>query len=396
MKWRFAAFLACSAMTAGAEPPLRVEAEVSARQPWVQSQVIYTLRAFQSAAISDILLAAPQLALAEVYPLGPATTREVERNGRRHRLHERRFAILPFASGSLQLTGAHVSGRPAGSATTTRWDAPLLSLQVQAVPAGIPAAHWLPAQQLALSETWSNADASLARNDIARRTIRIEARGVTATQIPQLVPEIPGMRVTALPPRLETRVDSEGLVAVREQDFQLLPLQSGTVAVPELLLAWWKFSAGTQGVGATTTSRLPPRTLEVTSAATASLPPPEPGQAFGILPIAGALLLAASIWLASRIRRHPLWALRRACAAGHPGAARGALLDWAVSRWPDDPPQSLPAIAARLSPEHRNAGALNDLDRHLYGSAGHGWPARQVWRLALQATLWPARRTGST
>lgn len=390
MRWWLAAWLlACSAMTAGAEPALRVEAEITPAQPRVQSQAIYTLRALQGADVRDIVLVAPQAALAELRPLGATTLREVERKGRRYRLHERRFAVLPLASGSLLLSGAHVSGRAAGSATVARWEAPPLSIEVKAVPPGIDAARWLPAQQLALSETWSPAGDSLAQDSHVRRSIRIEARGVTAAQIPELIPEIPGMRVTPLPPRLETRVEGNWLVAVREQDFLLLPLHAGTISVPPLQLGWWQV-----GAGATVIASLPPRTLDVAGMA-AHGSPPSSHDRFGMLPATGALLLllGASVWLGGRLRRHPLWALRRACATDNPAAARSALLEWAATRWRDEPPRSLPAIAARLARDHHAVAALNDLDRHLYGCAASPWEAQQVWRLALCATFTPNRES---
>lgn len=383
MKQLITLLLACCAMTARAEPPLRVEAEISPAQPWVQSQTIYTLRALQSADVRDIRLVPPLMPLAEVYPLGATTLREVERKGRRYRLHERRFAILPLASGNLSLTGAHVSGRLPGAAATARWDAPPLSLQVQAVPAGIAADRWLPAHRLTLTETWSPATGALAQDGLARRTIRIEAHGVIAAQIPELIPTTAGMRVTALPPRLETRVEGEWLVAVREQEFQLLPQQPGTALSPPLQLGWWHV-----GTGTTVIARLPARTLDVTGVA-ANRTPPSPNNRSGMLPAMAALLLllGTGVWLGRRIGRHPLWTLRRACRAGNATAARNALLLWAAARWPEAPLRSLPAVARRLAPDPRAIAAVNDLDRHLYGGTARPWPAQEVWRAALCATF---------
>ena len=397
MKALIGAFLASTALAVAAKPALKVEAEVTPPRPWVQSQAIYTLRVYQSADVRKLELVGPQAALADVRPLGAASMREVERDGRRYRLHERRFAIFPFASGSLALTAAHVSGRLPGTAATTRWDAPALALQVQAVPPGIASGHWLPAHRVTISETWSPPGAALTLNGLARRSIRIEAEGADAAQIPQIVLDIPGMRVNALAPRLDNRIEGKGFVGIREQDFQLVPLQAGKLLVPPVELSWWKVAAGTQVAGVTALASLPPRTLEVAGAVAArpASPPHSAHKAFDMLLPAGALMavLGSALWLIGQVRRHPLWALRRACAGAKPEAARSALLDWAAGRWRDDPPRSLPALAARLAPDRLPVSALHDLDRRLYGIPLQPWQAAPVWQLALRATLRRAARS---
>lgn len=372
---------ALPALAADVARPLIVEAEVDRDAPWVQSQVTYTLRAWQGSDLRKLVLAGPQARLAEIRPLGPVAVREAERAGRRYRVHEQRFAVLPFASGSVELSGAHLAGKSPGSSRPLRIEAPTITLRVRPVPAAADAARWLPADDVVLTETWSPASGEATDSTPLLRRIRIEARGVEATQIPELRPEIPGASVLALPPRLETRIEGTRVVGVREQDFQLIPLRSGPLAVPALELPWWKV-----GADATAIARLPARTFTIGVAApsTATAPPPRTGH--DAWPwVAGALALAVAAWLALRLRRHPLWALRCACRAGDGGSAHRALLAWAARRWPHSPPGSLPEFAARL-PAGELAMALAALDRQLYGPTGDGWPAQRLWR-AVGASL---------
>jgi hypothetical protein len=67
-------------------------------------------------------------------------------------------------------------------------------------------------------------------------------------------------------------------------------------------------------------------------------------------------------------------------------------LAWAARRWPDAPPASLPAFAARL-PAGELATALTTLDRQLYGRAGGNWQAQHLWRAVLRG--WMASTLGS-
>jgi hypothetical protein len=381
---------AMSALAADVARPLFVEAEVDRAAPWVQSQVTYTLRAWQGSDLRELVLAGPQARLAEVRPLGPATVREAERAGRRYRVHEQRFAVLPFASGEVELAGAHLAGKPPGSARPLRIEAPTITLRVRPVPTAADGARWLPAEDVVLTETWLPAGGPATDAAPLLRRIRIEARGVQAAQIPELRPEIPGVSVLALPPRLETRIEGTRVIGVREQDFQLIPLRPGPLAVPALELIWWKVPAGTQEVGAGSTAivRLPARTLAVgaaqgAAAATSGGSEIWPWAAGGL-----TLLALALLTLRHQPRRYPFWTLRRACRDRDAAAAHRALLAWAARRWPDAPPASLPEFAARL-PAGELVTALITLDRQLYGRAGGNWQAQHLWRAVLRTWSHP-------
>ncbi len=388
------------ALATDAARPLIVEAEIDRAAPWVQSQVTYTLRAWQGSDLRELVLAGPQARLAEVRALGPATVREAERAGRRYRVHEQRFAVLPFASGDVELGGAHLAGKPPGSSRPLRIEASTITLRVRPVPAAADAARWLPADGVVLTESWSPANGEAMDGAPLLRHIRIEARGVEAAQIPELRPEIPGASVLALPPRLDTRVEGGRVIGVREQDFQLIPLRPGPLAIPALELPWWDLSAGAPRVGAGTTAiaRLPARTLTLGAAPGAATPTSGGGLELGPWAVGGLTLLAV-ILLVLRLQthRHPFWALRRACRDRDAPAARRALLTWAAQRWPDAPPVSLPEFAGRLQRDEL-ADALRILDRHIYGPAANDWRPQGLWGAALRTWIaspplsnWPAR-----
>lgn len=362
------ALTALPALAADLARPLIVEADVDRAAPWVQSQVTYTLRAWQGSDLRELVLAGPQARLAEVRALGPVTVREAERAGRRYRVHEQRFAVLPFASGEVELVGAHLAGKPPGSSRALRIEAPAITLRVRPVPPQADAAHWLPADDVVLAETWSPSSGAASDGTPLLRRIRIEARGVEAAQIPELKPEIPGAGVLALPPRLDTRIEGGRMVGVREQEFQLIPLRPGPLEVPALELAWWKVSPETQEVGAgdTAIAGLPARSIGAPASAAA---PSALAVAASARPWSGIALalaaLALAAWLAPRLRRSAWW-LGLACRSTDPARARNAALDWGARRWPAAPPRSLPELAARL-PAGGPGAALLGLDARLYG-----------------------------
>lgn len=375
-------------------PDLWLEAELEPAQVYVQAQAIYRLRFYQAVDVRDLQINAPSARLADVRPIGSERVHEVLRDGRRLRVRERSYAVFPFSSGPLELNGAHVLGRTsaapgAGTATADgrqalRLQAPAQTLTVRPAPAWVGDA-WLPARTLSLSENWSTSATPAQPGQALRRSIRIEALGVDAAQIPPLHLSAPGLWVEAEAPRLENRIQGELNIGVREQRFRLVALNGGNILVPELRLHWWNLATDTPAV-----ATLPARALHVapTDAAPvrlqplpASLPPSaqatsaprSASHAADLLPptpwlLAAAALLAAGPALAYwwRARWRGAWRLRRACRCADAGAVRDGLLRWAAGLWPQAPPLSLEALTQRLSdPAARQA--LAALERCLYG-----------------------------
>ena len=341
---------------ARAAPTFFVEADVDTTTPWVQAQATLRLRFFQGADVRDIELAGPPARLADTLPLGATTVSEAVRDGRRYRVHERHFAILPFASGRLELAGAAASGRLPGSSRRSRWPAPAIALDVRPAPADKP--DWLPARELWLTESWS-AGAAAVPGQLMLRSVRIEATGVAAAQLPAVRFSVAGASVLARPPRIETRIEGGTLRASRAQDFEILPTRAGTLEIPPLRLAWWKVGAGGTAVAAL--AELSGRGIrvgtDVPDGPPASAPP---GHAR--LAIIAVLLVCLGLAWHARFACRAWLAWRR----HDPRQLTALLLDWGRRRWPAAPPASLPELAARI--DHPAAACLHALDRQRYGA----------------------------
>lgn len=320
-------------------------------------------------------------------------------------------------------------GRPAPT-RRVRLRAPDLSLDVQAQPAGAPA-PWLPAESLTLNDDWSAQAPALRVGEPVTRTIAITAQGLTPVQLPDMALAAPdGLKVYPERPRSHARADGDTLIAQKLIAMTLVPTRAGAVTLPAVELAWWDTGRGEPRV-----ARLPPRTIEVAPAPASAVPPPAAdrlGAAHGrglpagagaraagpderaasrprwawvavILGLAGLVTLA--LWWG--LRRHgavPLapWTgagagdaraaaaaapaalasgVEQACRRGDPGAARRALLAWAATCWPTDPPRGLDALAERLDEAAR--AALRELDEQLYSGAAQRWDGVAAWeRLA--------------
>ena len=356
-----------------ANQDLLIEAELIPRQLYVQAQAVYRLRFYQGVDVRDLRMLGPSARLAEIRPMGEGRVFEAERAGRRYRVHERSYAVLPFASGPLALTGAQVMGSAIGRQAMPLL-APTMTLDVLPAPAGAEHAPWVPARSLVLSERWLSRPEFLQLGKAVRRSVRVEAGGVDAAQIPQLQLEVPGMMVHVESVRLENRASGNLNVGIREQVFSLVPLVARPLTVPELRLTWWNVAADAPAVAI-----LPARTLQVAAAPNAAQPAaglsrPVPRQIASTtwrpygLAILAALTLAlvlALLWR-RRGRVQSWWRLLQASRAGDVGATRDALLTWARCHWPETPPMTLAALADRVQDQEARR-ALADMEHALYG-----------------------------
>ena len=376
-------------MAAAQGGDLWLEAAIEPGSVLVQAQATYRLRFYHAVDVRDLRMTGPQARLADVRPLGPERVYEASQNGRRYRVHERSYAVFPLGSGPLELTGAQVIGRVVtlGASSTdgrqaVRLIADTHSLTVLPVPAAANAAPWLPARALSLSESWSSPVRDLRVGQVLQRSIRIEAAGVDAGQIPPVRVVVPGMQVEAQAPKLENRLESGVNVGVREQSFQLVALRAGPLVLPELQLPWWNLN-----VGALALARLPGRGWSVDAGVGATAPagdrrgladvalaaPPsgmliESARGWHWLLVTSALVLGVALVLAY-LRRpgvRAAWRLQRACRQGRADKVRDALLAQAALNWPLAPPLSLEALAQRC-PDQVMRKAIGTLERCLYG-----------------------------
>lgn len=375
-----------------------LEAELEPEQVYVQAQARYRLRFYHAVDVRDLVLHAPSTRVADLRPLGDTRMYERMRDGRRYRVHERSFAVLPFASGALELSGAYATGRVPASISRSadgrqalRVDAPPRTLTV--LPAPIVDGDWLPAQSLTLSESWATTGAGTGATK--KRTIRVEATGVNAAQLPELQLFAPGITVQVLPARLGNRVAADELIAVREQSFLLTPERAGIISLPEVQLPWWT-PDGTPKIATLPASALQGLADAVHGAAhsaahaapLASDSKAEPHPAFSSRPLLW-LTVAAVLGVTVRaFRPHRHVRLMRACLLGDTRAVCTGLLAWAADTWRHAPPRTLGALAGRLQ-DARARESLAQLDRSLYG-ADEG----KIDRAALRRTVVRVMRSG--
>ncbi|MGZ4958538.1 MAG: BatD family protein [Methylomonas sp.] len=408
--------------TAQNNEDLFLEVTATPDKPYVQSQVLYSLKLYRRVQISQASLNEPEIKDAVIEKLGDDVNYITQINGVDYWVTERKYAIFPQQSGIFTIApltlNAEVvtSQRPRFNGffnrqmtETRRVSSKAITLNVQAVPDRFKNAPWLSAEAVQLSETWSDSSLETKVGEPLTRTLTLSAKGATVGQLPELFGQavIDGIKTYPDQPVLKEDKQSDGLTAVREEKIAFIPSKPGNYILPPLEISW--FNTRTQK---TEVARLPAVTIKALAAgeSTAGQAAPLPldsaadQQTVSSSPrtdgdtrfwqwLSAALALG---WLLTIIGFYrPLLkkspeakefgkqlpdmgmekALKHACRENDPQAAKHALLQWGKARFAAE---SLGSIAQRCdTPLLDEILALN---QHLYSGQQQTWSGERLWQ----------------
>ena len=412
--------------------------EVSAlpQQPYVQSQVVYTVKLFHSVEIRDGGLSQPKLDDVVIERLGDDKTYQTVVNGRRYQVTERRYALFPQSSGAIVIPptefGGQVisSGRQQGRSAdpfnrffSQQTMKPIqlrsksINLKVRARPDHVAGVDWLPARVLELSESWSQNLNQARVGEPITRTIRIEAEGLTGAQLPKIsIDEHPAFKQYPDQPKVESVDNGESLLGIREDKIAIVPNQEGMITLPEIRLVWWSTRKNREEVAI-----IPSRQLEVLPAINLAGTPASPTASRGLqsedinslgdVSLSGSIVSGYWMWislflLVGWVSTGILWwrshrpsapykdsttersvsvnpvhereAIKRACIANDPIKARQALIGWARIMWPENGVTSLLQMANSLDSEDMLL-LVSNLDSAIYSDRTENWNGQAFW-----------------
>ncbi len=301
------------AETAAAGEDVFIEVEATPSTPYVQQQVRYRVRLYYAVTLLEGQLEEPAVAGAELRRLGNDLSYQTQLANRRYNVVERRFALIPEASGVLELPAVRFRGRVLGGGRfgpglsggrSLSASSEPIRLEVRPMPAGL-AQDWLPAALVEFAPQGEDWPTEVEEGVPLSLELRLAARGLDAARLPELaLPAIDGLEIYPDQPVLRTGEDGEWLQGERRQRFALVPQRPGEFVLPELRLAWWNTETDRPEIATVPARRIrvvPARTTAPTGAAVAL--PDEAAQGVTAAPpiwpwqLASALLLLA--WLAT-------------------------------------------------------------------------------------------------
>ena len=401
---------------------LFIDVEASPQNPYIQSQVFYTLRLYTKVNISQARLNEPELSDAVIERLGEDSNYNTQVNGVDYSVTERKYAFFPQKSGKLTIKPlvltAEVLVNNAQSinpffnsqmSKTKRVESKPITLDVKPVPAEFKGQHWLSAEQLVLKQEWSTDVAQLKVGEPVTRTLSLVAKGTTVGQLPELNTTQTSEELKAYPdqPVLQEQKKVEGLIAFREEKIALIPSKAGTYPLPAIEIPW--FNTQTQKLEI---AKIPEETL--TTAAVATQPEPAPAPTFTPLEttktdsvaiadsyqntpiwlwvsifLALGWLITLIVFLRKRRPKAEVWLedeseislkaaiknLKHACANNDALAAKEALLIWGNHKFDTN---NLGALSGLCDARLRDEIVL--LNQTLYGKESTQWEGKKLFQ----------------
>ncbi len=276
---------ALEGVSAGEDIFLKVEA--TPENPYVQAQVIYTLRLYRRVNITQASLTEPEIDNAVVTRLGEDKNYNTEVEGQSYVVTERKYAIFPQQSGPLEiaplaLTAQVVNRTPSRSrfdgffnshsTRTKKVFSDAINLNVKPVPTALKGRDWLPAQQVQIKETWSGDISQMQVGEPLTRTITLLAKGSTVSQLPELMINKPISSVDSKgklksypdQPVLKEQQQGEAIVSFREEKVAFIPSKAGIYHLPAIEIPWWNTNTQKMEVAkiaATTVTAVPGDTV---------------------------------------------------------------------------------------------------------------------------------------
>lgn len=407
---------------------LFLEVSTNTEKPFIQSQVLYTVKLFRRIDLAKANLSEPELNDAVIEKLADDANYTTQVSGVTYVVIERKYAIFPQKSGvttikPLILTADTVVAR--GRQNNSFFNSQMtqrrivksnsIALNVQPIPATFTDAHWLTAENVELTQTWSGDFSQMKVGEPLTRTVKLVARGSTVGQIPEL-------NSTKIDPQLKAYNDQPvlhedktvaGIVANREEKIAIIPAKAGNYTLPEIKISW--FNTVSQTVEVTT---LPEMSLTVLGEAVAQVQTPITQelplvstpvveenttpiletprhdfvwQAIAIFSTIGWLLTLGFLFFkhksAAKKAAEPIESpaeislkacikqLKNACESNDANSAKTALLEWGRRQFDEI---SLGAIAQHCEARFRDE--ILKLNATLYAQESEVWQGRELFK----------------
>lgn len=436
-----------TAVAAGTGQPvfLKAQLEPADASVFVQQQIHFTLRLFYRESLAEGGFDGLEIEHALIERLGDDNRYRTTINDEQYQVLERRFAIFPEQSGELVIPAIVFNGRMAGeplqrgrsSSMSSMMDrffggtmarAPgkrirlrsdAITLNVKPRPAGYTGAHWLPSEQLVLTDSWAAGPPEFRTGEPVTRIITLEAKGLESSHLPDInLPTSPGMRLYPEKPEHETRTDGDWVYGSSKQTVAYVPSATGRITLPEIRVDWWDTSTQQQrsavlpawevnvlaGAGGASDA-LPPAVVasdpaDALVATDVVTDAPQGGPVyswkvlFAVLVLL-ALVVAGFVWhrrsgqVSGEAAGRPVIparqqikdataALETACQHNDAQAAARALLQWVDASWPNESLHNLGALAQRLVTGKEE---IRGLERALYAADAANWQGEALWQV---------------
>ena len=380
---------------------IMLKTEINQPNPYIGQQVIYKVRLYTNTRLLNAQYIPPKVENALLIPLGDAHRYETTINDQLYGVEEQTYAVFAQKSGDFKILSPSFEALLFDSVPRQiRVHAKATTLHVKPIPKSNTLKHWLPANQVSLTETYDNSSNKLKQGDTLSRTITLQAFGVPAQLLPTIeIQSGSDFNAYSEKPDLNNTAQEDALVGRSEQKITYLLNKSGQITIPAIELHWFNVETGKEAI-----TSLPAHTLSIsmnktkTSQRAAKVTPSKPStkptahtpevheNKLGIwlaASMAALWIVTLAVWWFYRRKGNPKKAalneLKKACSSNNPTKAQTALLNWAKSQWPESEFLNLNQLDSWLcDPDLKQNIAY--LSQALYGqNKPKTWVGEDLW-----------------
>jgi hypothetical protein len=402
-----------------------IEVDVSNKTPYVQAQVIYTVKLYRAIQTSNSTLSEPEISggQAVINKLGEDKSFETRVNGKRYVVIQRQYTLFPQSSGVLKIEPLIFQGQ-AGSSSFFGFDpfgpqpksiakrSDAIQLDVKPIPDEFTGDNWLPTNQLTIQEQWSVSPEKLKQGDATTRTLTLTANGLAASNLPTVDNHLPdNLKQYPDQPEFEETNDENGFVGIRREKMAIIPTEAGDYVLPAIKIPWWNTKTDRMEI-----AELPERKIHVAVSDSGVIDnsqqqKPIKDEHFDsgennlqeeavvvTEPVVEQTvwkwisLILFILWLftlymfwkskqnsvkkenidsGSLSSRYYLKQLKQACISNNAKETKQTLLDWARSQWPNENINSINSIKSFCNKELQVK--IDELNAFLYGKLESQW-----------------------
>lgn len=274
---------------AGAQPEqaknLFIDAKVSSDEAYVGQLITYKVKLYLAVELQRGVLNAPVIEGAQIKQIGEDKDGSEIIDGRRYRVIERTYGIIPDLPGQVNIKGATFSGDVLvesqhrggmfgfNESRPMQAGAPSLSIQVEPAPSSFQG-QWLVADLVVLKESFPEDVKEFTVGSPITRTITVLASNADENSLPDISQNLPPeLKSYPEKPQRQSFVRDAQIVSQYSITSAIVPSKAGSFTLPEVKLPWWNPHLKRQEI-----ATLPARTINVKGGAEVDAPTQDASQ----------------------------------------------------------------------------------------------------------------------
>ncbi|QAB14277.1 BatD family protein [Hydrogenovibrio thermophilus] len=243
-----------------------LESSVNITEPYVQQEVLFTLRFYHLGQFLNGNIRPPSFDHAITQNIRNQFNYQKRIGGKLYEVYEWTWAFYPQKSGAMTIPPQSFNGRIQyrGVLKLVQDKTQPIELNVQPQPDTYPVqSAWLPAKEVRLTEDWQTPN-PIRVGDSITRTLTLQADGLLASQLPDFqFKEQAHFHIYPDQPHTNNQATENGMQSQKVEKLAIVPTEPGDIVLPELTLHWWNTEQNTLE-----TITLPSKTLTVLPALT--------------------------------------------------------------------------------------------------------------------------------